>query len=407
MPQFEGSTHKITKAFVEGVPLSGRDKKGRVQQRFYWDSRDRGFGVCVGLNAKTFVVQREIDGRTVRETIGRFGPRDWAVDQARKEAQQRLSALARGERQPKALAITLKEAWERIALPYLRNKKRSETTITVYGYNIQKYLSDWLNRPLATITRTEARERHDKLAVDPGKQTADLVMKVFGAVYNRALTEHDLPVNPTVAVAFHKPEPPRSAIPAEKLPAWYAAVNGLDNAVHRDCLEFLLYSGLRKSSAFNVRWDDVDVEHRVLHVATTKGDEPFDLPMNSQMIEIVKRRLAERDLYAKPWLFPSATSATGHIEKLPVPKVADLEWVVHDLRRTFITRAVAVAGGTYRVKLIVNHKLPGDVTASYVKPAELQNELRADIQKIGDALAAAMESREAKVVPIRQRRVRA
>src|SRR5208283_98236 len=154
MAQFKGQTYRLTKGFVEGLPYAERDKKGRVVQRFYWDSRDRGFGVLVGLHSKTFVCQREIDGRTVRETVGRFGPRDWAVDQARKEAQQRLSALSRGERTPKAQAITLKEAWERIALPALRNKKRSASTITSYEYTIKKYLADWLNRPLGSPNRT-------------------------------------------------------------------------------------------------------------------------------------------------------------------------------------------------------------------------------------------------------------
>src|SRR5207248_3204944 len=119
MAQFKGQTHKLTKVFVEGLPLAGRDKKGRVEQRFYWDSRDRGFGILVGLNAKTFVVQREIAGRTVPQSLARVGPRDWAVHQARKQAQQRLSALTRGERQPKALANTLKDAWERIGKPHL------------------------------------------------------------------------------------------------------------------------------------------------------------------------------------------------------------------------------------------------------------------------------------------------
>jgi integrase len=381
--------NKITKEFVEGLPFAERDERGRVKQRLFWDSKLTGFGLLVGLQSKSFVCQREVGGRTVRETIGKFGPRDWAVDQARKEAQQRLSALARGERQPKVPTITLDEAWKRIAVPHLKVKQRSPTTIRVYEWNIGKHLSDWQHRPLAEISRTEARERHEKLAADPGKQTADLVLKIFSAIYNRALKEHDLPINPTVAVTFHEPEPPRSAIPAEKLKAWAAAVNGLDNGVTRDCLLFLLYSGLRKSRAMHLRWQDIDLEKRIAHIAVTKGDKPFDLPMSSHMIEIVKSREVERDLYGanpkcKPWVFPSVNAKSGHIEVLPKPKVAGLNWVIHDTRRTFITTGESVGVSPYALKLLVNHAMSRDITAGYMSLST--ERLAPDMQAISDKL---------------------
>jgi integrase len=395
--------HRLTTAFIESVPYAAKDASGRVVQRFYWDDKLIGFGVLVGLKSKSFVVQRPCNGRTVRETIGRFGPRDWAVDEARKEAQQRLAALARGERQPKVPIITLQEAWQRIVLPHLKNKKRSVNTIRIYEYNIGKYLSDWRHRPLATITRTEARERHEKLTADPGKHTADLVAKIFSAVYNRALKEHDLPVNPVVAVTFHEPEPPRSAIPVAKLPAWATVVKALANGVNRDCLLFLLYSGLRKSSATHLRWSDVDLEKRIAHIAVTKGDKPFDLPMSVQMVNLIASREKERALYATEsksawWVFPSAASKSGHVEVLPVPTVEGLSWVVHDLRRTFITTAESLGISPYALKLLVNHAMPREVTAGYMSLSA--ERLAPDMQAIADRLSIILEG-DATVTPRR------
>ena len=58
---------KLTKSKVEEIPLQ---EKG---QRLYFDSQLKGFGVCVGKKSKTYIVQRDVDGKTVRVTIGRHG----------------------------------------------------------------------------------------------------------------------------------------------------------------------------------------------------------------------------------------------------------------------------------------------------------------------------------------------
>lgn len=58
---------KLTKAAVEKVPLT---VKG---QEVYWDTDLKGFGLLVGMNTKSFVVQTNIKGKAVRVTLGPFG----------------------------------------------------------------------------------------------------------------------------------------------------------------------------------------------------------------------------------------------------------------------------------------------------------------------------------------------
>ncbi|MER9298655.1 site-specific integrase [Mesorhizobium sp. M0621] len=78
-------------------------------QTFLWDGEIRGFGVrVVPSGLKTFVVQyRNIEGRTRRMTIGRYGV--MTVEQARDQAKVKLGAVAGGA-DPAAENASLREA---------------------------------------------------------------------------------------------------------------------------------------------------------------------------------------------------------------------------------------------------------------------------------------------------------
>ena len=73
---------------------------------------------------------------------------------------------------------------------------------------------------------------------------------------------------------------------------------------------------------------------------------------------------------------------------------------MHDLRRLFITQAVALDLSTFAVKRLVNHSMGSDVTSRYVvSDAE---GLRGSIPKIEDRLLTLAEAKHpTKVVPIK------
>ena len=88
-------------------------------------------------------------------------------------------------------------------------------------------------------------------------------MRHVRAIYNTALKEHDLPVNPTVAVHWNKERRRQEPIPWAKLPDWHAAVLAIESDVRRDYQLFTLLTGLRKMDAATVRWDHVGWHRRL------------------------------------------------------------------------------------------------------------------------------------------------
>ena len=76
-------------------------------------------------------------------------------------------------------------------------------------------------------------------------------------------------------------------------------------------------------------------------------------------------------------------------------------WVLHDLRRTFITIAESLDIPAYSLKRLLNHKMRNDITAGYII-TDVER-LRRPMQQITDyILKAAGEKATAEVVQLPQ-----
>jgi integrase len=231
-------------------------------------------------------------------------------------------------------------------------------------------------------------------------------MRAFRAVYNRATREHpELPANPIINVDWNPEHRRTGRIPEAGLKAWYEGVLASRNPVRRDYLLFALFTGLRKTNAAEVRWEDVDWERRALHVPKPKSQKAFDLPLSDFLLDLLKARLEENKKLApgSPWVFPAA-HGKGHIVETRAKGDAGVNrYTPHDLRRTFISVAESLGISREARQLLVNHATPKtDVHGGYVVP-ELDR-LRAATQQIAARLLAlCAPPTDTTVVPLRKR----
>jgi hypothetical protein len=173
---------KLTKSAVESLPAPARGYS------LHWDGELKGFGMRVtARGVKTFILQRRVNGKERRITIGRLGP--LTAEQARREATKLLGAIATGRdpvaerKQAEVEAVTLGETFTE----YMgaRGDLRPNT-VKAYQRVMGLSFGDWRKQPLVEITGDMVGNRHAVLGKRYGKAQANLSMRVLGALSNFA-----------------------------------------------------------------------------------------------------------------------------------------------------------------------------------------------------------------------------
>lgn len=413
---------KLTKPFIASLPYVTGDARPYMVR----DVEQRSFFLMVGVRSKVFYVQRDVrdeDGarRTVRQSLGRFED-GLSAEEARRAAASTLvdikQAAATIAADPTGQAsddLTLAEAWALFESGNGKgNKPRADKTVARYRQFVRAgYLASWWNKPLRTITRKLARERHRSLADEiaagkfagaksgrsvpqrqTGKQSADDVFRWFRAIWNRAMREDEtLPTCPTINVDWFNVKAERTALPANQLAPWHAGVTDakvVANPIRRDFLLFVLFTGMRREAASVVRWSDIDLTAKTLLVRKPKGgeDRAFTLPLPAFVVALLKARRKENPKLAAQGLVPEegleyvfpAFGRDGHIAE-PREEIPGVKFTTHDLRRTFATVDESLDIAPYALGALLNHAQPGATqTAKYVRHDV--ERLRAPMEKV-------------------------
>ena len=160
-----------------------------------------------------------------------------------------------------------------------------------------------------------------------------------------------------------------------------------------DYLLLVLFTGLRRNEAASLRFDQIDFVDRTLTIPDTKNGEPLTLPLSDYLLTLLERRAKET---TGAFVFPGS-GKHGHLiePKRHVKRVireSGVPFMLHDLRRTFITVAESLDLSHYAIKRLVNHKISGDVTAGYV--VHDLSRLREPMQRISDRIISIVESDE-------------
>ena len=226
--------------------------------------------MLVGVNTKSFILQRDVKGRSRRINLGRYP--EISLHRARKQAEQLAGQMRGGsdpvveERKRTADNMTLREAWE-LYQQHLTAKERSERTRDGYWSDLQRYCSDWLDRPLAEITTHMVHQRH-VLISKKAKFAANSVMRTLRAVWNRARRQHrELAEAPTVNVDWNEREAThrRNLNSSDDLPKWWAGLQGIVNLIRRDFYIWTLFTGCRREESSTLKWSQVDLNAGTVH----------------------------------------------------------------------------------------------------------------------------------------------
>ncbi len=364
---------KISKSSVTKIPFTSKG------QQFYRDKELTGFGLYVGAASKTYYAEKRINGKTTRVTIGKHG--QITPEQARKEAQKLLGVMSTGinpldEKKAEIVkGITLSQAYDDF-----KTARKNLKPKTLYDYDriMETALKGWKRKPLIQITKEMVSRKHQKLGEESGPAYANLSMRFFRSVVNFAMDQYeDSKGNPIIREnpvrrlsktrAWYRVGRRQTVLQSHQLKNWYEAVNQLDNPTIKDFLIVLLFTGLRRREAEQLKWEEIDFKAKTLTIPDTKNNEPLTLPLSNFLFDLLQKRKTNT---SSDFVFPG-DGVTGHLiepraQIQQVREVTDIHFTIHDLRRTFITIAESLDLSAYALKQLINHKMSGDVTAGYI-----------------------------------------
>ena len=359
---------KLTKSNVEALPFVPRG------QILYHDTDLKGFGLIVGASCKTYFVQRSVNNQKKRISIGRHSL--FTTEEAKRQARILLADMSRGlnpqneKRMRHVKAKTLGEALQ----TYIAMKQNlSPRSKAEYNYVVENYLADWKSKSLDVITKEMVMHRNLQIRTINGGPTANKVMRILSAIYNNAKLFNDsLPENPVIILSraklWYSCKRRQTVIKPYELRRWYAAVIADSNTTIRDYLLLLLFTGMRKTEGLSLSWSNIDFDDKSLTLPETKNGHILKLPLSEHILALLQSRYEQRlcDIY----VFPGG----GRSRHLKEPKKAlnrikrstGISFMLHDLRRTFITVAESLEISSYAIKYLINHKTNNDLTGGYI-----------------------------------------
>jgi integrase len=201
-------------------------------------------------------------------------------------------------------------------------------------------------------------------------------MRTLRTVFNTARRiDETIGQNPVDAIRI--PARNRREVEPIDMPEWWAGTSLLA-LIRRDLHRFLMFTGLRKTSAITIARGDVNLDAAMIRVRHMKSGRPFILPLSDFLVTMLRERMEEDAPLGSAWLWPGRNSASGHV----VEPWCDGLPSSHVYRHLYRTFAIAAGVPFAESALLLDHRLPG-ATGGYVHAEHLAIHLRLHQQRLG------------------------
>jgi integrase len=362
------------------------------------DAKTRGLLMAVNRTTVVWKVQADLwrDRRkvkTCRRTLGTTA--DIPLAEARRLAGAALASIQAGV-DPWATARppapdgpaeqSLSVVWAAYGA-WMREQGRAERTLADHDYMLAAYLADWRDRPLGSLLKSHARERHQRLTAKHGPYPANRAMRSLRSTWNWAVKRDDhgtLGPNPAGGVDFNFERRREAVISPEDLPDWWNRVGTLPNPLRAAMHRLGLLSGLRPGTLVSLERAWIDLPGRAVHIPKMKSGRSFSLPLSEAMVKEIETALQiGYTLYRDPpWLFPTRANAGREVIATRVWKEKHLRGQTgYILRHTYRSLLGSLEIPQARARALMDHTQPG-IDAHYLHAAGMRDQLLADQERI-------------------------
>lgn len=341
---------KLTKRTLDATPCP------IVGQVFLRDADIPGFGVRLTKSGKVFILEKRIQGRMRRVTIGAYGP--LTMEQAREKALALTHEIIEGHnpadvRQEKRQELS----WGELTQLYLERHAPRKRTASNDKNMLTRYFKPWQHRRLSSLTRKDVALLHGRIG-ESAKYAANRVVALVRKMFNLArLWGVYGGENPATGIELFPEEKRDRFIQPHELPKLFEALNEEPNPYIRTAFLVALLTGARRGEVLAMRWADVDLRQAIWRIPDTKTRRPHWLPLPQPVVTLLQALPRGHD---NPYVFPGR-DGRGHLVNITKAwtrirthaGLADVR--IHDLRRTLGSWLVASGASLPLIGKALNH----------------------------------------------------
>jgi integrase len=305
-------------------------------------------------DGRRYQVYGQRDGQKVY--VGSFESKRAAMD-ADEDFRTTQRKIERGELPP---ALDTKRTFGTAARAWLAKLAGKSASHEDYSNRLDLYLLPRFEHvPLAEIRRADMVQWRDTLSESVSGATVNTVMGTASAAFTYFVELDWIPINPVRGVKRLKAD--ARVFPWLETPE--AITRLLSELPHkwRTLVAFLVGTGCRLDEALMLKWDDVDIEHRLVTLRKTKSGKARRVPIFDSVLSVLKEMKLQRGTEA--YLWPGGRPG----KRLSQPAVrrpfkqactrAGLppQLRLHDLRHTFASLFLVDGGDIFKLSRILGH----------------------------------------------------
>lgn len=381
----------FTKAALSKItpPTKPESSKGGVYDTYH-DTGEKGLMLMVSNGgAKTFYLYMKVNKTPKRIKIGAFP--DMNIDQARKAAQREKGLIAAGidpmaEKQRQKLEGTLKAFFYDWFIEQ-HAKKHNKAWRDVVD-NFERHTAPLQKKALSAITKDDIRALHNNVGKKSGHYIANRILAMLTTMFNKAIEWGWDGTNPAHGIKKFKEKSRERFLQPDELPRFFESLEAEPNRDMKDYFYMALLTGARKSNVKAMHWRDISLELKTWTIADTKNGSSHVVNLSGDACELLQGRLHTK---FDGWVFPSRTSASGHLEEpkgawkriLQRAGIEDLR--IHDLRRTLGSYQAITGANSFVIGKSLGHKS----SAATERYARLHNDpVRESVEKATETMMA-------------------
>lgn len=336
-----------------------------------------------GKPDKSFKIRYRINGRSKNERIGWLSD-GYSAEFAKNIRAERIVSIRHGEELPHTKKLTFGEAAKRYLDDYGTKKSIREDR---YRYNDLKHLNDV---EVSNINISDLKKVHVAMRARGVKHITYIkVEEFYNKVIKYAAEINLIKSQPVLKISIPRAKEKTTEIYTdEMLQSYLAVIEQYPYRVVSDVVEFIAYTGMRRSEPLKLKWSDYNKQDNYVTIRDAKSGRDERKILSSESMAIIDR---QRDK-SKVYIFENDGKALrAQYLSYHSRRMADIAGLpshyrpLHSLRHNVGTRMALQGTPASVIKEFLNHKNL-ETTQRYIDVAE--QELKKHVDRLESGIQA-------------------